>query len=48
MFVPEGRPNPTLVLCCDTVGTRFIDHFQQDKHTRDLKGIVAVDLKDLP
>jgi len=32
----------------DPRGTRFLDHFQRDKHTRESKGIVAIDLKDLP
>ena len=35
-------------LPADPEGTQFLDHFQQDKHTREPKGIVAIDLKDLP
>ena len=34
-------------LPADPQGTRFLDHFQRDKHTREPKGIVAIDLKDL-
>jgi hypothetical protein len=29
-------------------GTRFLDYFQRDKLTGDAKGIIAVDLKDMP
>lgn len=32
----------------DPAGTRFLDYFQQDKTTGARKGIVALDLKDLP
>ena len=32
----------------DPQGTPFLDHFQRDKDTREPKGIVAIDLKDLP
>jgi hypothetical protein len=32
----------------DPAGTRFIDYFQQDKTTGEPKGIVALDLGDLP
>ncbi len=32
----------------DPVGTRFLDYFQHDKTTGARKGIVALDLKDLP
>jgi hypothetical protein len=32
----------------DPQGTRFLDHFQRDKDTREPKGIVAIDLRDLP
>ncbi len=32
----------------DQAGTRFLDYFQQDKTTGARKGIVALDLKDLP
>ena len=35
-------------LPADPEGTQFLDHFQRDKHTREPKGIVAIDLKDLP
>lgn len=31
----------------DPTGARFLDYFQQDKHTGAPKGIVALDLKDL-
>ena len=32
----------------DPHGTRFLDYFQQDKVTGERKGIVALDLEDLP
>lgn len=32
----------------DPVGTRFLEFFQRDKQTGDLKGIVAIDLGGLP
>jgi hypothetical protein len=32
----------------DPDGTRFLDYFQRDKLTGDPKGIVALDLEDLP
>lgn len=32
----------------DTKGTRFVDFFQRDRDTGRSKGIVAIDLKDLP
>jgi hypothetical protein len=32
----------------DPAGTRFLDYFQQDKTTGARKGILALDLKDLP
>lgn len=32
----------------DPDGTRFIDYFQRDKLTGDAKGIVTIDLEDLP
>lgn len=32
----------------DPDGTRFVDYFQRDKLTGEPKGIVAVDLEDLP
>jgi len=32
----------------DLAGTRFLDYFQQDKSTGNAKGIVALDLGDLP
>jgi hypothetical protein len=32
----------------DPAGTRFLDYFQQDKTTGAPKGIIALDLKDLP
>jgi hypothetical protein len=32
----------------DPAGTRFLDYLQQDKNTGTPKGIVALDLKDLP
>jgi hypothetical protein len=32
----------------DPDGTRFLDYFQQDKLTADPKGIVALNLEDLP
>jgi hypothetical protein len=32
----------------DPVGTRFLDFFQRDKRTGEPKGIVALDLGDLP
>lgn len=35
-------------LSADPAGTRFLDYFQQDKTTGKPKGIVALDLGDLP
>lgn len=35
-------------LSADPAGTRFVDYFQQDKTTGKPKGIVALDLGDLP
>ena len=35
-------------LPADPAGTEFIDHFQRDKFTHEPKGIVALDLEDLP
>src|SRR6266498_3108628 len=32
----------------DPDGTRFLDYFQRDKLTGDMKGIVTLDLEDLP
>ncbi len=32
----------------DPAGTRFLDYFQQDRTTGAPKGIIALDLKDLP
>lgn len=32
----------------DPHGTRFLDYFQQDRTTGEPKGIVALDLEDLP
>jgi hypothetical protein len=32
----------------DPAGTRFLEYFQQDKDTGASKGIVALDMKDLP
>ena len=32
----------------DPHGTRFLDYFQQDKLTGEPKGIVAIDLEELP
>ena len=32
----------------DTVGTRFVDFFQVDKATGNVKGIVAINLRGLP
>jgi hypothetical protein len=35
-------------LPADPAGTRFLEHFQLDRSTREPKGIVAVNLTDLP
>lgn len=35
-------------LGADPAGTRFLDYFQQDKTTGKPKGIVALDLGELP
>ncbi|MGH8793085.1 MAG: DUF6932 family protein [Stackebrandtia sp.] len=40
LFPAESRADPA--------GTRFRDYFQQDKTTGEPKGIVALDLGDLP
>ena len=43
----SSSENGPLDLPADPQGTRFLDHFQQDKSTHKPKGIVAIDLKDL-
>jgi hypothetical protein len=35
-------------VAADSAGTRFLDYFQQDKNSGAPKGIVALNLKDLP
>lgn len=35
-------------LAAEPAGTRFLDYFQRDKTTGKPKGIVALDLGDLP
>jgi hypothetical protein len=35
-------------LPADAAGTPFLDFFQQDKHTGDPKGIIALDLSSVP